>query len=312
MLLAVLADEKYSHRFLGYVSHHKNMLDFMVFTSVNSLETFVEHSRIDILLVDNSMLSLVPDVKNIQKVTVLSDGGYSGQTDKSVIFKYQSAEHILKEIFAQIADDDSIAGVSSVYPSKQSELIVVFSAFGGAGVSTYARNLCSSMADNNSVLYINMEVFDSFAEFEKSTENQREYIRGMSDAVFYIKQKKNKLAFKLGSIINQHVDGYSYILPVEDYRDLYSITADDMERLTDVLARETVYEKIVFDIGYISEASLRLFQICDVLLLPEPSDIIQENKQNSFKRLLIRSGMERVADNIKLIPLKERVICYQK
>ena len=130
--------------------------------------------------------------------------------------------------------------------------------------------------------------------------------------LFYIKQKKNKLAFKLGSIINQHHDGYSYILPVEDYRDLYSITTDDMERLTDVLIRETAYEKIIFDVGYINEASLRLFQICDVLLLPEPSDTIQVNKQNSFKKLLIRSGMEKVADNIKWIPLKERVISYQK
>lgn len=59
-----------------------------------------------------------------------------------------------------------------------------------AGASTYARNLCAGMAGNNSVLYINLEVFDSFAEFEKDAENKREYICGMSEAVYYIKQKK--------------------------------------------------------------------------------------------------------------------------
>lgn len=310
ILLAILADEIYSNRFSDYISHHKNILDFMVFTSIDSLEAFIKHSRIDILLADDNMACNIPHVKNIQKIITLSDGEYN--KEYPVIFKYQSAGHILKEIFAQIADDDKIVCMEQAYSSKQSELIAVFSAFGGAGASTYARNLCSSMANTNNVLYINMEIFDSFAEFEKNPENKREYICGMSEVIFYIKQKKKNLAFKLGSVINHHSDGYSYILPVEDYRDLYSITADDMEYFTDVLNKETVYEKIIFDIGYINKASLRLLEICDVVLLPEPSDIIQENKQNSFKRLLVRNGMDKTANNIKLVSMKERCIYYQK
>ena len=212
----------------------------------------------------------VADIKNIKKVIVLSDGTYTGQQGYPVIFKYQSAEHIMKEIFAQAADDDQITGVSHMYSSKQAELIAVFSPFGGAGASTYARNMCAEMSGNNNILYINLEIFDSFAEFEKDVESKREYICGMSEAVYYIKQKKDKLAFKLESITNHHKNGYNYILPVEDYRDLYSITPDDMEYFTDVLGRETMYDKVVFDIGYISEASLKLLSLCDVLIVPEP------------------------------------------
>ena len=54
-----------------------------------------------------------------------------------------------------------------MYSSKQAELIAVFSPFGGAGASTYARNMCAEMSGNNNILYINLEIFDSFAEFEK-------------------------------------------------------------------------------------------------------------------------------------------------
>ncbi|HBA97464.1 MAG TPA: hypothetical protein DCZ23_05085 [Lachnospiraceae bacterium] len=306
ILLAILADELYSNRFSDYISHHKNILDFMVFTSVNSLEAFTRHSKIDILLTDSSMACLIADIKGIQKVILLSDGNYTGQQEYPAIFKYQPAGQILKEIFDQIAEDDKIAGVAQAYSSKQLELIAVFSAFGGSGASTYARNLCSSMAEGSSVLYINMEIFDSFAEFEITPDNRYEYIRGMSEVIFYIKQKKNKLAFKLSSVTNHHSDGYSYILPVEDYRDLYSITTDDMEYFTDVLSKETIYEKVVFDVGYVNEASLRLFGICDVLLLPEPADIFQENKQNSFKRLLMRNGMDKTADNLKIVSMKKR------
>lgn len=309
ILLAVLEDEMYSNRFSDYISHHKNMyIDFMVFTGTGSIKDFVKNSKIDILLVNDTMACEVADIKNIKKIIVLSDGTYAGQQNYPVIFKYQSAEHILKEIFAQAADDGQIAGISQIYYSKQAELIAVFSPFGGAGASSYARNLCAGMAGNNNVLYINLEIFDSFAEFEKDAENKREYICGMSEVVYYIKQRKDKLAFKLESITNHHKNGYNYILPVEDYRDLYSITPDDMEYFTDVLGRETMYDKIVFDMGYINEASLKLLSLCDVLIVPEPYDTIQVNKQHSFERVLIHSGMEKTVNNIKYVSMKERWI----
>jgi len=311
VLLAVLADEMYSNRFLDYISHYKNMFTrFMVFTCAGSVEDFVSNSRIDVLLVDGNMVSGIQHLDNIQKIIILSGGDCIEKTDYPVIFKYQSAEHILKEIFSQIADDNTIAGITPVYASKQLEMMAVFSPSGGMGASTYARNLCSSMAENNSVLYINMELFDSFAEFEKNPGGRDGYIRGMSEVVFFIKQRRNKFAYKLEALVKQHNSGYSYILPAGDYRDLYSITPDDMEYFTDVLIKETVYGRIVFDVGYISEAVLKLFGICDVLLLPEPSGIIQENKYNSFKRLLSHNGMEKITDNFRIIPMKERGMPY--
>lgn len=37
---------------------------------------------------------------------------------------------------------------------------------------------------------------------------------------------------------------------MEDYRDLYELSAKDLERLLLVLAEDTEYEKVVFDIGF--------------------------------------------------------------
>lgn len=306
MLLAVLADEIYSNKFSDYISHHKNMLiDLVIFTNIDSAGEYVKHGKIDILLVNDDMACEAGKLGNIKKIVVLSDGEYTGKQEYPVIFKYQPAGHILKEIFAQVAEDDNIPGMFPVYTSRQAELIAIFSPYGGAGASTYARKLCASMAGSNSVLYINLEIFDSFAEFENNA-GGREYIHGMSEAIYYIKQKKDKLAFKLESVIKHHKDGYSYILPVEDYRDLYSISADDMEYFTDVLARGMMYDKVVFDTGYINEASLKLFGICDVLILPEAKGGLQENKQHSFKRLLERNGMDKIVQNIRYVAMKER------
>ncbi len=306
MLLAVLADGMYSGRFSDYINHHKNMLiDLVTFTSINSAEEYLKNGSADILLVSGDMACEAGKLKNIKKIIILSDGSYTGAQEYPVIFKYQPAAHILKEIFAQVAEDDTIQGMPVIHTSKQAELIVVFSPYGGSGASTYARNLCAGMAGSNNVLYINLEIFDSFAEFESSADNH-EYICGMSEVVYYIKQKKDKLAFKLGSIIKHHKDGYNYILPVEDYRDLYSISPEDMECFTDVLASGMMYDKVVFDAGYVHESLLKLLQVCDVLILPEASGQIQENKQHSFERLLIRNGMDNVVQNIQYIEMKGR------
>ena len=306
MLLAVLADGMYSSRFSDYISHHKNVLiDLITFTSINSAEEYVKHSRIDILIVSGSMACEAGELGNIKKIIVLSDGSYTGHSEYPVIFKYQPAAHILKEIFAQVAEDDNIPGMPIIHTSKHAELIAVYSPYGGSGISTYARNICSGMAGSNNVLYVNLEIFDSFAEFEGNRDNN-EYICGMSEAVYYIKQKKDKLAFKLGSIIKHHKEGYNYILPVGDYRDLYSILPEDMECFTDVLGSGMMYDKVVFDVGYIHGSSLKLLQVCDVVIMPEASGQIQENKQHSFERLLIRNGMDKVIQNIQYVPMKGR------
>ncbi len=306
MLLAVLADGMYSSRFSDYISHHKNVLiDLITFTSINSAEEYVKHSRIDILIVSGSMACEAGELGNIKKIIVLSDGSYTGHSEYPVIFKYQPAAHILKEIFAQVAEDDNIPGMPIIHTSKHAELIAVYSPYGGSGISTYARNLCAGMAGSNNVLYVNLEIFDSFAEFEGNRDNN-EYICGMSEAVYYIKQKKDKLAFKLGSIIKHHKEGYNYILPVGDYRDLYSILPEDMECFTDVLGSGMMYDKVVFDVGYIHGSSLKLLQVCDVVIMPEASGQIQENKQHSFERLLIRNGMDKVIQNIQYVPMKGR------
>ncbi len=306
MLLAVLADAMYSSRFSDYISHHKNVLiDLITFTSISSAEEYVKHSRIDILLVSGSMACEAGELGNIKKIIVLSDGSYTGHSEYPVIFKYQPAAHILKEIFAQVAEDDNIPGMPIIHTSKHAELIAVYSPYGGSGISTYARNLCAGMAGSNNVLYVNLEIFDSFAEFEGNRDNN-EYICGMSEAVYYIKQKKDKLAFKLGSIIKHHKEGYNYILPVGDYRDLYSILPEDMECFTDVLGSGMMYDKVVFDVGYIHGSSLKLLQVCDVVIMPEASGQIQENKQHSFERLLIRNGMDKVIQNIQYVPMKGR------
>ncbi len=306
LLLAVLAEEVYAKRFADYINHHKNnFIELMIFTTVRSLSDYIKNSIIDILLFDNIIAEHIPEDKNIHKIIILSEGeGVKEGNGYPVIFKFQSADMIVKEILNDAAEDDKIKKLSVGCIHMQTEFIAVFSPFGGAGVTGFAQNMSSSMGISKPTLYINLEVFDGFAEFADEGDTDRRYIRGMSEVVFYMKQNKDKLAFKLESVIKK-ADNYSMILPVEDYRDLYSIKYKDIMLLIGVLSDEMPYEKVVFDIGYINDVSLKLMNMCDRLIMPKPINTVQQNKYNAFIRLLMREKLDRLKDKIRLVNMQE-------
>ncbi|MCI5588652.1 MAG: hypothetical protein MR384_12350 [Lachnospiraceae bacterium] len=301
--IALLDDISYSRCFSEYVSHKKNdFMDVQIFTGLDSIRQYLADNIINILLVGQDMVNDLAGCRQIKKIIVLSEGdSVCEYSEYPVIFKYQSIDRIIKEIFNIIADDDSIEDCQAGFRRKDKEIIGVFSPFGGSGVSMFSWKLVKQINSVKKTLYINLEMFDGL-DIDRKKEYENEYIRGMSEAVFYIKQKKGKLGMKIQSIIHNH-EGCDCILPVDDYRDLYSITAGDMNEFIDVIARKTDYETIIFDIGFISEASLVLMKSCDKLMVPKAEDSFQNKMQESFEKYLMREGMEDVLSNINFVNL---------
>ena len=73
--------------------------------------------------------------------------------------------------------------------------------------------------------------------------------RGLSEIIFYLKQKNERLALKLRQLVQQSY-GMDHIRPVTDFRDLYSLCREDVDRLLTVISGETGYERVIFDIGF--------------------------------------------------------------
>ena len=204
----------------------------------------------------------------------------------------------VRELLTIIAEDEELSDITTNVKSKNTKIISVFSSFGGAGVSSFAWNKCKESSAFQKTLYVNLELFDGFGEFCEGTDNKRAYIRGMSEIVFYLKQEGSKLSVKLESLVRQR-DGIYYILPVEDYKDLYSISVKEMKKFIEIIADETIYENIVFDVGYISDAVISLLEISDDIYMPKPLTGVQQNKLNSFYRILERTEKDKLRDIIK-------------
>ncbi len=308
--IAMFDQEGYTKRLADYLNHHQNsMLDVRLFTNVDSLRKFLRVSPVEMLLVgERDWDPIWEQEAQIRRLIFLSEGDVVREgMNRPVIFKYQSAESIVQELLTVIADDDGMKVKSRRVTSDHVEFIGVYSPYGGAGVSTFAYAMAKEYGVQYTTLYLNLELFhgmpghsgSKWKEYTPIEEN-----RGMSELIFYLRQHKEKIAVKLHSLIYTQ-DGISVIRAVEDYRDLYSMTISDMQKLLCVLAEETDYQKIFFDIGFLGETSLELMRCCDVLYLPKAKSEIQHIKQISFEQLLMREGDREMLDRIQFVSMKE-------
>lgn len=278
-----------------------NMLETRLFTKLDMLKKSVEEGKIDVLLAGEEVANEIRCLKDkVTRIMLLSEGSQvSEESEFFLLFKYQSAQNLVKEVLAQIAEDDMIYFTQKIITKKTVELIGVFAPFGGAGVTDYALSMAKELAKQYKTLYINMELFQGLDFLLQGKKKEKENIyRGMSEVVFYLKQRKEKLALKLETVVIP-LEELDVILAVEDYRDLYSLGCGEMRQLLKVLLHQTDYEKVVFDIGYTGDSALYLMEQCSRLYMPEAVTPMQKSKEQAFWRFLRRENYEQMVQNFK-------------
>ena len=124
--------------------------------------------------------------------------------------------------------------------------------------------------------------------------------RGLSEIIFYLKQKNERLALKLRQLV-QTRNGMDHIRPVTDFRDLYSLCREDVDRLLTVIASETGYERVIFDIGFLTDTALYLLYCCDRIYIPKAQTSWEEEQADGLEKLLVKEGLEDVLESIRYI-----------
>lgn len=281
------------------------MIETRLFTSLEVLKGCANANEIDVLLAGEEVLEEIRGLEvKIPQIMILSEGKkVSEHSEYFLLFKYQSAQDIVKEVLSQIAENERIHYSQEMLSKKAAKVIGVYTPYGGTGVTEYAFAMARELARQNKTLYVNLEVFhglDFLAPAAK--EGEACVSRGMSEVIFYVKQRKEKLALKLESLTFS-VERLDVISAVEDYRDLYYMNQEDVEYLLEVLLSQTDYEQIVFDIGYLGEASLYLMSQCKKLYMPKAVTDIQKSKERSFQRLLLRENCEQLVHIIQKIEI---------
>lgn len=295
--LALFDDDGYMSSFAGYLCRkYRNIVETRLFTDLELIKKHIMSEKTDVLLAPEDYMEHFGRFSDkIPQMVFLSETGCQAESRNfPVIFKYQAVPEIVKEIFALMAENDKISYHADIVSKRTVEMICGYSPFGGGGVTEFLFQKAENLAEQSKVLYVNLEEFFGFSYLEKERSG------GMSEVLFYLRQRNGKLALKLESILYKK-GALDCIFSVEDYRDLYSLTKDDMAELLQVLVNQTGYEILVFDIGRITEACCYLMEHCEKIYMPMPKTRIQISKKDAFEKVLKNSGREGLLEKMDWI-----------
>lgn len=297
LLFALYDVQGYMKLLTDYFVKKTFLFETHLFTRQESLMEFLKGHSLDVLLLGQEIeICRLQYLHHAHHVIIMSEGDMVSECQEyPTIFKYQSAEKILREIFRITAQDETELPVSVCGYRGHTEFIGIYRPYGE--MLPVERFFLTEDGEEKKILFINMELLSGFHRQENAAEEE---IRGMSEVIFYLKQQQDKLSLKLRSLIRQE-QGADYLYPVEDYRDLYSMNREDMDSLLSVLANETEYGRIVFDVGFLSDSSLYLLYCCDKVYIPQARSDWEENQKDALEHLLMREGLGEMLDSIHYI-----------
>lgn len=292
------AEKQYAIKLMEAFCEKKNSgFQVHAFSDVVELEQFAAQTRIEILLITGRLMSESLHHFDIGTIILLSDGEiYEEFSDYESIYKYQSADHILKEVLCYYAE--YAKPVTGMYCGKKEfEVHGVYSPVGRCGKSTLAKALAGNYGKNKKTLLLDLQSFGACQE-----QLGEEEIWDLSDIIYFLRQGKKSFLYKLGSIV-QARNNYDYILPMKTPADLRSVTLAEWTELLEKLSTDSDYQIIVMDFGNDICGLFQLLSQCTKIYIPMLSDADSKRKIRNFEWILKDENFEKVMEGMHKIIL---------
>lgn len=242
-MVLVDSDDRYIEKIaMKFVSEWGNSINLEIITNEIFYQQYISTPRnIDVLVIDEGLINANLAKQNIKQILVLSesktgklDGDYTKvekYTDLQEVY-YELASKI-KNVFGDIVDQGH---------HKSTNIIMVYSAFGGAGKTTTAMALCMELVNlDKRVLYINLESVQNFQSF-------------LTDKTFLTNGLEKSFAINNESI-SDYLEGakgyevFDYIKPIRYSSLSYGINAEDQVKMLKILKESKKYDFIIVDVS---------------------------------------------------------------
>ncbi len=291
-------EQEYAKALAMYLMRKKE-LGFQVQVCSNVANTLAAaESGIDILFISGRYALKERNKIAAKHVFVLAAGKLKSKADREiVIYKYQSGEKILGEVFQkcqELAEGESIFEGDG--RKKKGRIIGVFSPVHRIGKTTYALKLSERISSSSNALYLNLEIFaGAGGHFEEGGQT-------LADVLYYSRQEKGNLGWILATIV-RHRDGFDYVLPMPVSEDLKEVHVEEWITLMKRILNESIYETIVLDLDEGIGKVYNLLQICSEIHLLTDGSRYSKAKERQFENELMLLGHE---DILRKIIRKER------
>ncbi|MEG1459549.1 MAG: hypothetical protein RR906_01745 [Acetivibrio sp.] len=268
----------YSNRLMEYMNQKEDFLfEVCVFTTIENLVNYLKERSLEALLLNEEALSEEICFSGVKNLIILSEGTVNlARTEHPIIEKYQSAEKIIQDLYACV-EGISVSSMTKVYNPSPVEFIGVISPKGGSGKTTFSMALGKICGRVEKVLYISFEQLGSSLGVKEET-------KGLSDLIYYLKQRKRGLMMVIQSL-GVDLGGVDCILSVTHYEDLQSVEREDIDYLISELSKTQIYKKVIFDIGFLNEIAFHILERCNLVYVTYLQKDAYLEKERAFRTL---------------------------
>lgn len=296
-------DTEYMQRLGNYISKQENkVFQIYFFSDREYLKEALEHKKFDILVLGEDFLEIGECYAKQSLCIYLSDGSVIEEYSSSpILFKYQAADHILREIHYHWKDFSGMSKKIERFSEKK-EMITVFSPLHEKLQTPFVFALAEKMAENAKVLYINFTLCCGFQKLCKLETGM-----DLGDLFYLIKEDQSRFFFKLKSSVYAMGD-FFVIPPVSNPEILTELEKEELKTFLYLLRERTEYEVILLDLGSMLPGFFEILKESTKVWIPESENAYEKAAIIELERLIKKKEKQLEKKVLRiLLPAKSEI-----
>ncbi|MBQ9609328.1 MAG: hypothetical protein IJV15_07800 [Lachnospiraceae bacterium] len=257
------SDTYYVMGVMEYINLNESIpIKIFAFSNLNSIEDYIRRNKLDMLLLDEKFEYNDTSILIFKLTDIRENSSKNGK-----IYKYQNIENISFTIL-KILDNKRLNTKNGNY------VYGIYSPLGRCGKTSLAKGICNYYKDS---LYIGFEAFAG------GLPEDMESYRTLYEHFMYYLISEN---IRINEVIDKmnHVNGYRSFIAL-DYKDLKSVSTENIKWLTDTLRYSNEYRRIVYDINA-GVMDIRVMLAVDRIYVPVLKDRVSADKIDRFEKMI--------------------------
>lgn len=260
--------------------NHKKKLPFYAeaFTDTERFCACAGKSPPGLLLISRQDMNEQVEALGVPCVVLLSEEKIQEEAGHKQIYKYQSAESMLREVMEYYTRNIGMEpGTRSL---EKLDIIGVYSPLGRCGKTLLSLTLGQILGEEKEVLYVNMEDYSGFPDLMGGKGE-----KSLSDLFYEIRCRKEGGAGLLDGLVLKGGQ-MDYISPALSWEDIRAVSFSEWSEFFYMLEKETRYQTLILDIGNGCRELLRILELCRIVYMPVLKDWPSQCKLRQFRRLI--------------------------
>lgn len=288
-------DVEYTRQLVNYIAaKEKDSFEVTGFSDESLYRKNDEN--FDLLLYEETFFQNKEEAGRAKKAICLSNGEISTeQENMRVLFKYQPADRILREIHAGIGKVAGSMDTKSIWRGEK-QIFAVYSPWNHRLRTPFALTAAEQLSAGKKVLYLNFSICNGFC---KSMGLEPDV--DMGDLFYLLREDEEALLAKLKSGIYP-LGSYQIIPPPSNPEHYMEWRKGEVRHFLEILLEKTDFEVLVLDMGCVMNGFFEVLDLCGRIWILKEHRTSKDSGIEELRELLekFKAGLEERVEEVFL------------